>query len=194
MGTMPPVKHLIASLAGALALAATPAWADDAVDPKDGIKILLKVLTYDVNFEARGAGDFVVLVASEAGQAATREQLLATFRASAGNSIKARPLKFIPVEFKDEAGLDAEIQKTKANAVLATPGISAAGVRSISEVAQDNQIYTLALDAAMIEKGNLAVGVALAGGRTQIVINEKASRSVGAKFETSVLKLARVIQ
>ena len=54
MGKMTFVMRL-AVLAGGLLLAAQPAWADDAVDPKDGIRILLKVLTYDVNFDARGA-------------------------------------------------------------------------------------------------------------------------------------------
>jgi hypothetical protein len=34
----------------------------------------------------------------------------------------------------------------------------------------------------------------MAGGKPQIIINEKAAKGVGARFETSVLKLARVIQ
>jgi len=45
----------------------------------------------------------------------------------------------------------------------------------------------------MVEQA-LPVGVTMSSGKPQIVINEKASKGVGARFETSVLKLARVIQ
>ena len=73
------------------------------------------------------------------------------------------------------------------------PGTAPGGVKTISEVSQDNQIYALALEAAMVEQA-LPVGVTTSGGKTQIVINEKAAKGVGARFESSVLKLARVIQ
>ena len=46
----------------------------------------------------------------------------------------------------------------------------------------------------MVEKGSIAVGVQMAGGRPQIMINDKAARGVGVKFEASVLKLAKVVQ
>jgi len=99
----------------------------------------------------------------------------------------------VSVDLKDEATLQADIDRAKAAAVLAAPGTSPAGVKSISEVAQDNQIYALALEAAMVEQA-LPVGVTLNAGKPQIVINEKAAKGVGARFESSVLKLARVIQ
>jgi hypothetical protein len=180
-------------LCAALLFSVTARAQGDMPDPKVAMPILLKVLTYDQHFDTRGTGDFVVLVASEPGQAAAREQILGVLKGLSVSSIKNRPLKFVAAEFKDEASLSAEIAKAKAQAVLAVPGISANGVVQISEVAQDNQVYTLALDSTMVEKA-LAVGVTNNGGRPQIVINEKASKQVGVKFETSVLKLAKVIQ
>ncbi|MBI3184243.1 MAG: DUF4154 domain-containing protein [Myxococcales bacterium] len=176
-----------------LALLSLPAFGQDAPDPKIAMPILLKVLTYDVNFEARGRGEFVVLVASENGQQAEREKLLGVLTGLSVATIKNRPLKFVGTEFRDEGSLQSEIDRHKASAVLAVPGLSEKALNAVSEVSQDNQIYTLSLDRSMVEKA-LAVGVTQAGGRPQILINEKASRAVGAKFESAVLKLAKVIQ
>jgi len=165
----------------------------EAANAKVAMPILLKVLTYDQNFESRGFGEFVVLVASESAQQAQRDQVMDVLKSLAVTSIKTRPIKFVAAEFKDGPSLDAEVQRSKAGAILAVPGLNAAGVGIISDVGQDNQIYTLALDASMVEK-SIAVGVTQAGGRPQIVINEKAAKALGVKFETSVLKLAKVVQ
>jgi hypothetical protein len=183
---------------GALLLAAvlssTGAWADsEFASVKVAMPVLLKVLTYDLNFESRGYGEFVVLVASEPTQQAQREQLMDVLKGLSVVSVKTRPIKFVAGEFKDAASLDADVQRAHAGAILAVPGLTAEAVAIISDVGQDNQIYTLALDAAMVEKA-IAIGVTQSAGRPQIIINERASKALGVKFETSVLKLAKVIQ
>jgi hypothetical protein len=165
----------------------------DELDVKAAVPLLLKVLTYDVNFESRGNGDFVILVVSEPSGAEKRKALMKDLESTVGTKLKARTVRFASGDLKDETGLQAEIDKAKAAAVLVAPGTSATGVKIISEVSQDNQIYALALEAAMVEQA-LPVGVTMNGGKPQIVINEKAAKSVGARFETTVLKLARVIQ
>jgi hypothetical protein len=162
-------------------------------DVKAAMPVLLKVLTYDVNFDARGAGDFVILVASDPGQAEKRKALLKDLEGVSVTKVKNRNVKYIGIDVKDETTLQADIDRTKASAVLAVPGTPAASVKTISEVSQDNQLYALALEAAMVEQA-LPVGVTMSGGKPQIIINEKAAKGVGARFETSVLKLARVIQ
>lgn len=155
--------------------------------------LLLKVLTYDVNFDARGGGDFVILVAGDTSATERRKALMKDLEGVAGTKLKTRTVRFVSVDLKDEPSLQADVDRVKASAVLAAPGTPHAGVKIISEVSQDNQIYALALEAAMVEQA-LPVGVTMNGSKPQIVINEKASRGVGARFESSVLKLARVIQ
>lgn len=177
----------LAAFVGAAARAELPSeW-------RDAVPRLLKVLAYDVNFDARGTGEFVVLVASEAAQEARREEVLAVLRGLPTVKIKSRPVKFVGGQYQDEATLQERIDESRAAALLAVPGLTEAGLHALSEVAQDNQLYTLALDRAMVERA-LAVGIELTGGRPQVVINEKASREIGAKFETAVLRQARVIQ
>ena len=163
------------------------------LDIKAAVPVLLKVLTYDVNFDSRGVGDFVILVAGDSDKAERRKALLKELEGLPSPRVKSRPVRFVGVDVKDETALQAEVDKARASAVLAVPGTSAAGVKTISEVSQDNQIYALALEVAMVEDA-LAIGVTMNGSKAQIVINERASRGVGARFETSVLKLARIIQ
>ena len=197
-GTLTKGMRLDSGVARCLALGAVlaslVARADGEIaNLKVSMPILLKVLTYDQNFESRGYGEFVVLVASESAQQAQRDQVLDVLKTLSVSSIKNRPIKFVAAEFKDAASLDAEVQRAKAGAILAVPGLTAAGLTVISDVGQDNQIYTLALETAMVEKA-IAVGVTQSGGRPQIVINEKAAKALGVKFETSVLKLAKLVQ
>lgn len=174
-----------------LLLAAASARAQ--VDVKAALPVLLKVLTYDVNFDARGAGPFVLLVVSEPGQASDRAALMNSLKDSSVTEVKKRPLKYIAIEFKDEAQLQAEIDKNKASALLVVHGSSAATVKSLWEVAQDNQLYALALDQETVQS-SFPLGVTMVGDKPQIIINEKSSKAVGARFETVVLRMAKVIQ
>lgn len=172
-------------------LVATAAYGD--VDVKAALPVLLKVLTYDVNFDARGAGTFVVLVVSESGQLAARAGLVANMKDVGVTEVKKRPLKYVPVEYRDDAQLQSEIDKHKASALLVVPGASKGTVKSLWELAQDNQLYALALEAETVET-HFPVGVSMAGDKPQIIINEKSSKAVGARFETVVLRMAKVIQ
>ncbi len=174
-----------------LLLVAAVARAD--VDVKAAMPALLKVLTYDLNFDARGAGPFVVLVVSEPTQSAARSALLGTLKDVPVTQVKARPVKYVAADFRDEAQFQAEIDKQRPSALLVVPGTAQAAIKAMWEVAQDNQLYALALDAATVET-SFPVGVTMSGDKPQIIINEKSARAVGVRFETVVLRMARVIQ
>jgi hypothetical protein len=171
----------------------TAAGANAQVDAKAALPALLKVLTYDQNFDARGVGPFVLLVVSDPSQAIDRSALLGSLKDSGVTEVKKRPLKLVAVDYRDESQLQGEIDKHKASALLVVPGTSAGTIRSMWEVAQDNQMYALALNAETVES-SFPVGVTMAGEKPQIIINEKSSKAVGVRFETVVLRLAKVIQ
>lgn len=171
----------------------TASTASAQVDVKAALPVLLKVLTYDVNFDARGAGPFVLLIISEPSQSVERSALMGTLKESSVTEVKKRPLKYIAVDFRDEAQLQSEIDKHRASAILVVPGTATASVKAMWEVAQDNQMYALALDAETVQT-YFPVGVTMVGDKPQIIINEKSSKAVGARFETVVLRMAKVIQ
>ncbi len=191
---MTSVLHPVRLLALLIVMAASAAHAGElADDVQTSMPMLLKVLTYDVNFDARGLGDFTVLVIGDPTAPDKREATVKALKDLPAQKVKTRPLKFASTEFKDEPTLQAEIDRTRASALLVVSGASMMVVKHVWEVAQDNQTYVLAFDTAMIEFG-LPVGVQAGAGKPQILINEKGAKSVGAKFETAILKLARVIQ
>lgn len=177
----------------AAVLVVTASTANAQVDVKAALPVLLKVLTYDVNFDARGAGPFVLLVISEPGQSADRSALMGSLKDSNVTEIKKRPLKYVAVDYRDEAQLQGEIDKYKASALLVVNGASTATLKSLWEVAQDNQLYALALNAETVQSF-FPLGVTMVGDKPQIIINEKSSKAVGARFETVVLRMAKVIQ
>lgn len=68
------------------------------VDPRAGLPVLLKVLSYDTNFESRGAGTFVILIVSEPDKAGARAAILSSVKDLGVPDIKKRPLKFIAAD------------------------------------------------------------------------------------------------
>ena len=156
------------------------------------VPLLLRVLAYDQNFEARGLGDFVVLVVSDAPLAPARKTLVEALKDLPSQKIKNRTVRFAQADAKDEPSVQQELDRSKAQAVLVMPGTADPVVKAVSEVIQDNQIYGLALDSAMVEHA-IPLGVSSVQGKPLIHINEKAAKGVGARFEVSVLKLMKVV-
>ncbi len=173
-------------------LAAGLAHAEDKVDAKAAVPMLLKALAYDTNFDARGWGVMSVLIVSDPEHSDARTGVLDSVK-DADVKVKNRAVKFAASDVKDEATLQAAIDRTKCGVVVITPGTSAEVVKAVSEIVQDNQIYAIALDGPTVDKF-IPLGAESVGGKLRIVVNEKAAAAVGAKFEPSMLKVARVIQ
>src|SRR5580700_2206122 len=106
-------------------LMAAPVAAGE-VDALHALPILLKVLTYDRNFHSRGSGEFVVLVPAEPASASARDEIFVVIKTLSLTAIQNRPLKFISVDYKDSTSLDDQVQKTRAQAILAIHGLSPA--------------------------------------------------------------------
>ncbi len=164
------------------------------ITPQAALPLLLKALTFDRNFASRGqVGPFVVLVAGEVPQRGERDAIVAELARMKELKAGPRAVAFASVELKDEAGLDAAVQQHRAGAILAIAGTSEAGVKKVREVSMDNQIYSLGMDSKMALAG-LALTVTENEGHLQPVVNVSASLAVGAVFELSLLKLAKVVK
>src|SRR5690348_5030072 len=78
--TLHGMRRLWGAMILVIALFASTASAQ--VDMKAALPVLLKVLTYDTNFDSRGSGPFVLLVVSEPGQSADRSALMGSLKDS----------------------------------------------------------------------------------------------------------------
>jgi TonB family protein len=183
---------LLACVLGGVPVAAR-AQSDAPLDPKVSLPILLKVLTYDASFAQRASKQFVVLIPSSAALASARGEMLERVKSLGLDAIQNRPLVFVGADFTDAPSLKARVADAKAGALLALPESGPAEVGAMAEVAQSLRIYTLALDPRLVEKG-MQLAVATKEGKPQVVINTQAAVGIGARFDPSILKLARLVR
>ncbi len=158
------------------------------VPPQQGVMMMLKTLTYDTGFAARGSGDFVVCVPmSEAApvQSAAYGALepLGSARLS-GRKVRLQP---VPVDKPDE------LSAHQASAVLLLPGLESKRVDQWVAAAQRLKVYTLSLVPSDAQD-KVLLSVEVVDDRTRPVLNKRLATSMGARFPPSVLKLARIVQ
>lgn len=169
----------------ALLLLANLAFAAERVPDALGMMVMLKVVSYDAAFASHGSGDFVVLVPYADGDEAKASALAAEGAKLDVKSIKERALKFVPVAIKDLAA-------AKGTALLLHFEIRPEALKAALQKAQAEKLYVLAFDEGPVKDGAL-LGVGLANGKPQPLINVPAMRALGADFGP-VLRLARTFQ
>ncbi len=170
----------------ALALLTASSARAERVPDSLGVLVMLKVLTYDAGFDARGGGEFVVLVPWAPGHEDDAQALAKTAAGLDVKSIKERPLRFVVVPAGD-------CGKQSASAVLLHAGFPGEAARPVMNLARGRRWYALSLDEALMPDGAV-LGVGLADGKPQLLLNVTASRAVGAEFAAAVLKRARTFQ
>ncbi len=167
---------------------APPAFAEVPLDA--GLRLMLKMLTYDSSFKARGSGEFLVLVPfDEATKISSREVVGAASRMSTTN-LRDRTLLYLAVPVEE---LDDSILRRKAAAVLLPPGLGVDAARRALAVAQARAVYTLAYDEALVRSGAV-LGVAEESSRLRVLINAEAAKKIGADFAPVVMRVARSVR
>jgi hypothetical protein len=169
----------------ALTLCASPAQAD-AVPPSLALMVMLKVLTYDSGFPARGGGTFVVVVPYAPAEQGSADEAVSVASHVDLHSINDRRLKFVAVPL-------ANLGETKASAVLLPVGLSTASAKEALQVAARAKLYTLAFDESLVRAGAM-LGVTVNAGKPQVVVNVSAARASAVDFSASVLKVAKTYQ
>lgn len=172
-------------VAVSLFLAAAAVHAADRVPEKLGLMVMLKIVSYDAAFASRGGGDFVVLVPYAPGDEGKANAIAAVGAALEVKTIKERSLKFVPVPV---AGLSGK----KGSAVLLHAGAHGEVLKATLARAREEKLYVLTVDEGLVKEGAL-LGVGLANGKPQPLINVAAMKALGADFGT-VLRLARTFQ
>lgn len=154
------------------------------VPPRLAMLVMLKVLTYDSGFEARGQGDFVVTIPFSKGAESSAEAVRASLADLDIKTIKQRSLVFRTVAWGS---------KTTADAVLVSTALTVEDLRSAVQASRAAKQYSLTFDERQVAEGVL-LGVAPVNGKPQPVLNVSTARALGAEFSPSVLKLVRAVQ
>jgi len=180
------VLAAVTTAAACLALAVPCVARADDVPPTLALTVMLKVLTYDSAFAARGSGDFVVLVPYAPKEEADAKEAIEAAEAVEQKVIVGRPLRFTAVPLAELSSKAAS-----ASAILLHRRTSAAQAKSIAGAA--GRLYTLALDSARVDE-SILLGVGSASGRPQVAINIRVAHEAGVEFAPTVLKIARTVQ
>jgi hypothetical protein len=164
---------------------------DEAVPPKLALSLMVKVLMYDRNFVPRGAGEFVLALVHEPGQKAELAAALDGVEEVRAMQFKGRPLKFVTVELRTPGSFRQAVARANASALVLVAGLSPGAVEAVVQAANEDKLYTLALDPRLVERW-AAISIANENGRPRILLNRDALVRMNAAFELALLKIAKI--
>ena len=159
------------------------------------LPLLLKVLTYDRQFEARMSPKLVVgivFVPTDAESLSVTNDMIRMLRRTRGKTVKGLPIDFVNVPFDTERKLAETVAQEGINLFYVAPGTDA-HLEAILRVARENHITTTTGVTSYVSQG-VAVGIGLHLGKPQISINLESSKSEGSEFEATLLRIATVVQ
>ncbi len=177
---------------GLLATASAPLRAQRALAPDVVGGVLMKVLTYDRALGRNGSGEVVVGVVFDAANPASqraRELVGGAMRnvtTLAGRGVRV-------VELEATAALEPQALKAQQlSAIYITPGLDR-HLPGLVAAAARSHVTTLG-ETDDYARSGVAVAVANADGRPALLVNLPAARQEGADLQSSLLRLATVIQ
>ena len=158
------------------------------------IPLLLKVLTYDRNFEQKAGAELAVGIVhdpSDRDSAKATEEVGSTFYKFAGKTVKKLPLKYYTIEFTGPADLERFVKEKRISVLYIAPG-SAKSLAAVLKVSEELKLTTLTGVPEYVRRG-VAVGIGVEQDKPQILINLGAARAEGSDFDASLLRIAVVV-
>jgi hypothetical protein len=173
------------------------AWPEDMPVPVDDqIPLLMKILTFDMNFGTKFDAELIIgIVYSPNDSLSSRVAMDFTeaLNRLAGKTLKRLPIRHVLLPYRSEAELADLVRANGVNLFYIVPG-NAANLEGVLRTSQAIGITSATGVPEYVEKG-VAVGIGLTPNRkARILINLPASRSEGVSFEASFLRMATVFQ
>jgi hypothetical protein len=159
------------------------------------IPLLLKVLTYDRNFERKAGKELVLGIVhdpADRDSAKATDEVGTTLFKFAGKTVKKLPIKYFTIEFTGAADLERFVKEKGISALYIAPG-NTKTLAAVLKVAQDLDLTTLTGVPDYVRRG-VAVGIGVAQDKPQILINLAAARAEGSDFDASLLRIATVLE
>jgi len=185
------------ALALALAVSmAVPLHAEDMpLSPELQLPIILKVLVYDRHFESRFGSEFTLGILYEprdADSLKAAEGVSDYMFRMRGKTEKTLPIRYLLVDYTGPESLERSITTHAIDVLYVAPG-NANNLAGITKVSHKKGVTTTTGVPDYVRSG-LAVGVAKAQDRAQILINLPCARAEGSEFDASLLRIATVIR
>ena len=184
--------------AAALAVVlAQPAAAQGMVQPASvQVPIILKVLTYDRQFEARARGAVTIGIIhdpTDPASAQAMSEVSDTLYEARDKTVKRLPIRYFQIEYTGSEDLARFSEEKAISVYYLAPGLSPEALEGVLEVSHARGITTITGVPDYVERG-VSVGIGERRNRPQILINLPASRSEGSEFDASLLRIATVLK
>ncbi len=189
-------RSLFVAWLGLLAgLGPTPAGAQSGLPANLQVPLLLKVLTYDRQFQAKASPQVnigIIYMPSHSASSKVTDEISGTLNKFAGKTVKSLPISYWTIEYVTPRRLAAVLEEKGINVIYVSPG-NDRNLSSILELSQANRITTTTGVPEYVRKG-VAVGIGSRRGKPQIFINLESSKSEGSEFDASLLRIATVVK
>jgi len=161
------------------------------VDADRQVQILLKVLTYDRQFEAKAAPKLkigIVYVESDPDSVKMADEIGTMLKKYGDKPVKKIPFSYIMVKYTTPAAVEAQVKADGINMLYIAPG-NTKNLRDLVRISQLYKVTTTTGVPEYIDKG-VAVGVGIERDQPRIYINLASSKSEGSEFDASLLQIA----
>lgn len=173
----------------------TKAKEEMPVPPRVQIPILLKVLTYDRNFE-KNVGDTLVIGilydSQDDDSKKIKEKVSDVLDSLSGKTVKNVPFTYVDLDYSSKNSLKNSIESKKIDVLYLAPG----GIwylKSIVQISQKYKILTITGVSDYVKEG-ISVGIGLKEKKPEIWINLSSAKAEGSDFTANLLKLCKVIR
>ena len=182
------------AVAVALVLAAPRAWADDRdTSAQNTALLVLRILSYDHNLKTRAGARVTVLVLyhpyEESSDRAARQELVGYLKQMQRIKVAGLPVSVVTVPYSDANALADRLAQTRPAAVIVGRGLD---VSSISAATRRASVLTMTTAEPDVMRG-LSVAIVRREGKDRIIINVRAARAEGARFDAGLLQLATIV-
>jgi uncharacterized protein DUF4154 len=155
------------------------------------VQILMKVLTYDRQFEAK-AGPMltigIVYVAADPDSVKAADQIGTTLKGYSDKPIKKIPFTFKMIEYTTPAAVEQKVKAEGIDLLYVAPG-NTKNLVDLIRISQQHKITTATGVLDYVGKG-VAIGVGIERDKPRIHINVASSKSEGSEFDASLLQIA----
>jgi hypothetical protein len=158
------------------------------------VPLLLKILTYDRNFEKKAGGELAIGIVydpADRDSAKATTDLGNTLFQSRDKTVKQLKIKYYTIEYTNAADLERFVKQKGISVLYIAPG-NARNLANIVQLSQELHLTTITGVPEYVRRG-ASVGLALSQDKPQILINLQSTRAEGIQFDASLLRLATIV-
>lgn len=171
------------------------AQAEMAVAADRQVPLLLKILTYDRQLEAKAGRELVIGIVSSPtslASAKAREDVESALHSYLGKTVKKLPLQYFWQDYTNADKLKAWIKAKRISVLYISPGTEK-NLTAILEISRGNDVTSITGVPEYVEKG-VSVGIGQRQAKPQILINLTSSKLEGSEFDASLLRIATIVK